>query len=332
MNPSTEKDKAALSFLWKNLIQRAFYVSGGKFPFTTLSRSDSPCSFSENFGFFLSWFFWLNLLLLPFILSRFKSPSQGCHPEERSDEGSRVKTQILRSAQDDNSCESFIHYLLLFLIWFLSTLAGFSNGLSVYDTRFLNFAYVPAMFLLFMFLYLDSIFLKPERRRIFTAILAFLILFSALSNYAVFAGLLSHFGGMQNAVVRAETDVYRDVFHSEPTSTSLYERHPELDGKVIFIDWYDLGPGWFSYAESRLRTEKVLYFFCHNPDSDRLKQFRKAGYSVDAWKQYEILDANPRIFRLMKWAMKIKHSFRKKSKQSLKILIYKITPAGGIAH
>ena len=307
--PSSEKDKAAFSFHWKNLIQRTFYVPGGAFPFTTVSRSDIPRSFSENYGFFLSWFFWLNLLMMPVMLSRWR------------------RSQV--SEEETERREGFLHYLCLYLIWFLSTIAGFSNGLSVLDTRFLNFAYLPSMFLLFMFLDLDGhlVFSKPKPRQVFTAIMAFLILFSALSNMDVFTGLLTHFGGMQNAVVRAETDVYREVFGEEPTSISLYERHLELEGKALFIDWYDHGNDWFPGAETRLKQGGILYFYSREDDSPRLEQFRRAGYAVSAWRRYELLDAKTGIFTFLRWGKKIKNSLRKKTKQSPKILVYKITPA-----
>lgn len=307
IGPSTEKDKAAFSFHWENVLQRAFFVPGGKFPLTTLSRSDTPRSFSENFGFFLSWFFWLNLMGMPILISRY------------------ARAQV--AEEEIERRESFFHSLTLFLIWFLTSLVGFSSGLSVFDTRFLNFAYLPSMFLLFLFLVLDRhlIFLNSKSRRAFTAVMAFLILYSSLSNDCILAGLLSHFGGMQSAVVRAETDVYREVFGEEPTSTSLYERHLELEGKATLIDWYDHGKDWFPSAEARFKRETTLYFFCQKAESFRLEQFRRAGYTVVPWQRYELLDAEAAIFTFFKWAMSLKNVLRRKAKPPPKILIYKIT-------
>lgn len=307
LTPSSEKDKAALSFHWKNLIQRAFYVPGGEVPFTTLFRDSVPRSFSENFGFFMSWFFWLSLLFAPFMLPRFKN------------------TAAL--SEEADSRESYVHYFYLFFIWFSSAVAGFSNGLSVFDTRFLNFAYVPSMLLLFMLIHLVSQnFFTAQNRRWFFVVIAFLILFSALTNFALLGRLLTHFGGMQSTVVRAETAVYRDFFKAEPSSTSLYEKHPELESRVNFIDWYDHGPEWFEAAETKLKKEGVLYFYTREGEAPRLKQLGEAGYEINALGSYALLDSEAGIFRFLRSVSKIKNALRKKAKLAPMILVYKVTP------
>ncbi|MDD5218854.1 MAG: hypothetical protein PHS88_12255, partial [Candidatus Omnitrophica bacterium] len=66
----TQKDKTTLAFNWQNMLARTFYVPGGEFPLTTVLRRKIPQSCTENYGFFLDWFFWLSLVLTPFMLAR----------------------------------------------------------------------------------------------------------------------------------------------------------------------------------------------------------------------------------------------------------------------
>ena len=120
---TSKKDARALSFHWKNDLQRTFFVTGGDFPFNTLVRDKTPLSCTENLGFFLAWPFWIGLMSTPFLLTR----------------------------QRQN--ESYAHFFWLITTWFAVIIAGFSSSADIFDPRFLNFAYPPGVLLLYLMIH-----------------------------------------------------------------------------------------------------------------------------------------------------------------------------------
>lgn len=294
--PTTQKDRVTFSFSWKNLIQRTFYVPGGEFPFLIPHRREIPRSFTENLGFFLGWLFWLGVLLIPFILTRSK----------------------------EKNGDAYRHGLGLVLVWFTATILGFSNGQPVLNTRFLNFGYVPSVLLFLGSVgWLEQRFFSEARRRLFLrGILSLLVIYTTITNFGFFAMLLGHFGGIQDALVRAEKDVFRSFYGEESDDRTLYERHLELENRAVIIDWYDLPADWFEMAEGKLRREKKLYFYARGPESEKLKRFVDGGYAVTLWKSYSFFDAKPLFFKATKAIDWAKSLYKKRKKRE--ILIYLI--------
>lgn len=305
--PTTKKDKTAFSFQWKNIVQRTFFVPGGEFPFTTMRRRQTPKSFTENYGFFLGWVFWLGLpWLLWFMVLHRRKP---CSKEVE------VREEVRR------------HCLWLIILWFAATIAGFANGISVYDTRLLNFAYVPSIFLFFSILSIfeKNYFNNVTKRLSFQILLTTFVLYTCLSNFSILGKLISHFGGIQDALVRSEKDIFFAVYHEPPTEKTLYERHGELESRVAVIDWYELPADWLQTAIEKLNREGIIYFYARSADSERLQELRKAGYPVVFWKRYDFLDAKPLFFRIQRKMLQLKTLFRKsKKKKENVILIYQV--------
>ncbi len=300
--PMTQKDKMTFSFHWKNLLARTFLVPGGEFPFSTVYRKAIPRSFSENYGFFLSWFFWISLLLTPFVLAHAKEPDP---------------SDPLPISQ---------HYFWLTLIWFGATIAGFANGLSVEDTRFLNVAYVPSVLLFFaaMGILERNFFPLAKQRLFFRLFLTSAVLYTSLTNFPLFSKLLVHFGGMQDTVVRAERDVFESFYGKKPAGPwTLYEKHHELETRAVVVDWYDLQENWFDQALEKLKRENKIYFYTRTPDGVRLKKFQEAGYAPILWKRYDFFDAKPLAFKFFKANSQIKQLLGKRAKRQ-EVLIYQI--------
>lgn len=300
-----KKESRALSFKWENAVKRTFFVPGGDFPFTKLQIRKTPRSVSENFGFFPSWILWLGLLLLPIILSRIKqknlSTSRGPAEEEKN------------------------HGILLILVWFFAVLAGFSSGADLMDMRFLNFAYVPGILLLFLIIanMERAFFVKGRQARAFRVVIAALMIFTLIGNFARLAKLIGHFVGIQDALVRAERDVHADFFKEKPKGAALYERHQELEDRAILVDWYELPPHWIRLAEKKLDQEEQLYLYTRELEPRRLSELRQAGYRPELWKRYSFLDAKPLIFRVFKQISALENKYRHELKTN-EVIIYKI--------
>ncbi len=298
------KDKTTLSFHWKNMLQRTFFVAGGEFPLTTLCRKKIPRSLTENMGFFIGWLFWLNLLLLPWILSRFR------------------KKSFSKVSMDPARLE---HEFWILLIWFAATVAGFANGLTVDDTRFLNFAYVPGVLLFFMGMgvWSERFEFLRNRRSMFRWVLTGAILFTAIPNYGFYTGISKHFAGMQWVQVEAEKDLFREAYGKEPGPWEIYLKHSELEQRFRVIDWYNLPADWFETARAKIEKEGLLYFFSRSEDAERLESFRRAGYRVTLWNRYNFYDAPTGFMRYLKLLnfMKLKVGRRIKKHE---VIIYRI--------
>ncbi|MFH1799450.1 MAG: hypothetical protein ABH891_01195 [Candidatus Omnitrophota bacterium] len=270
------KDKMILGFDLKNMIKRTFYVPGGDFPFTTPIRRKEPKSFTENYGCFLGWFFWLSILLTPFLMFRYE--------KKITAEG----TEGL-----------FPQAYWMMLIWFAATVAGFASGAAVGDVRFLNFAYVPSLFILFFAcrIWEERFFPGKISSWIFRTLLSAAVLITLIPNFTTYTKLAAHFGGMQNAVVRWSEDIYRSEFQTEPHGWELYQRYHELETRFMMTDWYELPSHWLETAQSKVAAEGTLYFLTRSTDSERLATLRTAGMKPLLWKRYDLVEAKPLIFR-----------------------------------
>jgi len=301
--PSTKKDKVTFGFQWKNIMKRTFYVPGGEFPFTTVIRHKTPKSFTENYGIFLGWIFWISFLIAPLILIR-----------------SREKIIWLKKGEINE------HFYWLIFIWFGVTIAGFANGINLTEIRLLNFAYVPSIILLFI-----SIGMIEKRwcgkniqQKWLHLILSVLVASTVLSNYALLTKLIGHFGGMQDTLVRVEKDMFQSFFRKAPEAAELYEKHLELERRAVFVDWYEYEENWFEQAQEKLQKEHVLYFLSRDENPRRLQKFRDAGYSVSLLNRYSFFDSNPPIFKILHAATKSRELLKGKPIRQ-EILIYQIT-------
>ena len=305
VTPTTKKDKQTFSFQWRNLVQRTFYVTGGEFPFTTPYRNKTPRSFTENWGMFLSWPFWISIVLTPLTLLRMKSTEDGVNP--------------LRT-------EPFRHFYFLFLTWFCATIAGFANGADLTEIRLLNFAYVPAVFLFFVsvaFLF-DQLIDNEKIKKLTMAILIVAVIMTSSNNYALLLELIGHFGGMQDNIVKAETETYRSFFKEEPKGVALYDHHQELEDRVVFVDWYVHSENWRDQIDEKLKNEGIVYFYTRTPDSERLRALEKLGYHVALWKRFDFLNSNPFIFRMFRVTALLNQAIRKKVRGN-EMLVYLVT-------
>jgi len=294
-----KKETRALSFKWKNAVQRTFFIPGGNFPFTTLQVRKTPRSVSENFGFFPSWILWVGLLLLPIL-------------------------QKKQQKQSDLDEENKIHGTVLILVWFFVILAGFSSGADLMDLRFLNFAYVPGIFLLFLIISNLEHFLFKSIPLIFAFVIASIMIFTSVLNFGQLAKLVGHFSGIQDALVRAERDVYTDFFNEEPKGRSLYERHQELEDRAVLVNWYQLPVLWMNLAKEKINREGQLYFYTRELEPERLTQLRQAGYSAKLWKRYNFFDAKPVLFGLFKQINALSGRYRNRKAQNSEVIVYKI--------
>lgn len=294
--PATKKDSVTLSFSPKNLIQRTFFIPGGEFPFTTVHRRNVPGSFTENHGFFLGWLFWLGILLAPLILTR------------------------LRRRLGEARC----HGYWLALVWFLAIIAGFGSGSGVQDKRLLNFAFVPSVLLLFgtTGMMETAFFRRHAKILIWRWALIVAVLYTGITNLGFYSKLLIHFGGMQDAVVRAERDVYRSVYGEERNPLDLHRHHQELQENFLIIDWYDLPENWFEVAQGKLKKQKRVFFYARTPDSERLQRLREAGYKVMLWKRYSFFEAKPLVFRFSNLIERFKSLYKERKKRE--IIVYLI--------
>ncbi|MFH0983984.1 MAG: hypothetical protein V1882_00455 [Candidatus Omnitrophota bacterium] len=307
------KDKTSLGFSVKNMIERTFYVPGGHFPFTKPFSKKEPRSFTENYKGILGAFFWLSILLTPFLMFRFE----------------KINTP-------GNAPGLFPQVYWMMLIWFAATVAGFASGSSVGDVRFLNFAYVPSLFILFFSarLWEERFFSGKAESQIFRALLAIVIAITLFLNFLSYTKLAAHFGGMQDAVVRIGNDIHKATLGTEPKGWDLYRKHQELETRFVIIDWYELPPEWLSTAKDKLSREGVLYFMTRSASAARLQELQNAGMAPTLWKEYDLVDAKPLIFR---WFRLLQNLTGRAKNQ--KIFVYRIetsaaagkSPAAAIA-
>lgn len=279
----TIKDKQALSFSWQNALRRTFYASDEKFSLTAIFHRDrNPLSFTENYGLPLGLFFWLGLFFSFFLWA-----------------GPKARHSIPEESQQR---ESFSHFFKLFLVWFGVVLAGFSSGMDLSVNRFLNFAYVPSLLLLFMMIGgFSNYFSWPVvKSRIFRALIVLLIIATALFNFGTFIKLLGYYGGMQATVVRAEKDIFPLIYGKNPDEVTLYEKHQDLEQRAVAVGWYNYTKDWTDVMQEKLRTEKRVFLYLRTPDPERLQRLRENGFEITLWKQYSLLDADPLVFHFLK--------------------------------
>ncbi len=301
--PSTKKDKVTFSFQWKNMLERTFYVPGGEFPFTHPIRHKTPKSFTENYGFFLGWLFWLSFLTAPIVL--YFSKKKSFAPA---------------------NVETFEHFYWMLLTWFGITIAGFANGIDLSEIRLLNFAYVPSILLFFISIGIVENWLLQNslQKKCFRFILIVLVAFTVMSNYGLLVKLIGHFGGMQDTLVRVEKDMFKSFFKKNPEGAKLYERHLELENRAVFVDWYEYENNWYEQAQEKLNREKVLYFLSRNENPERLQKFRDAGYEVKLFNRYSFFKSKPPIFKVLRKTTELKELLRGRP-MTQEILVYLIT-------
>lgn len=299
---SNIKDRTAIGFQIKNLVQRTFYVPGGDIPFIKPFRKKEPKSFTENYGFFLGWFFWISILLVPFLIFR-KPPVPS----------------------DEKSDGFFSHAYWMAMIWFAAMIAGFASKASVYDVRFLNFAYVPSLFILggSARIWEERFFATQTKSLIFRGLLGLAVIITVILNLNMYTKLVAHFGAMQNFVVQSSQDIYQDVYGTEPHGWELYQKHQELESRYMVIDWYNLPDTWYNNAMQQLEDNGRIYFLSRTKDSERLEQLRQAGLEPVLWQEYDFVKAKPVIFRLFEALKFLKKKFTGRSKER-KIFVYRI--------
>ena len=173
----------------------------------------------------------------------------------------------------------------------------------------------------------QTIFSTPKNRFYFRVLITLLILLTVIVNLSTLTKLVGDFGGMQDALVRAERDVYQAFYHEPPDARSLYERHRELETRAVLVDWYELPDNWLKQTAGRIEREGTIYGYTRTADSDRLRQLGEAGFEVRLWKRYDLLDGRPLIFKLMKLASRFKNSIRASKKENV-ILVYQIKSQG----
>lgn len=306
IRPSSQKDLRLFSFNLKKGLERIFFQPDSDNPVAILYRKESPRTFTESIGFFLGWFFWIGIILAPFKLIPFavRSPS--------------------RTNEWD---EAFQHYYWILFVWFAMILVGFTSGVSVTDIRYLDFGYVPFVMLFFIMAYAFETKVLRQRhllRFYFRAFIAIAILHATILNFRDLGKLVGHFGGMQSVLVRAEKDVFQQVYGRPPAEEiELYDRHQALERRAIVVDWYDSMDHGFDEAIEKLKREKMIYFYTRRSDSARLMDFQDVGYSVTLWKRYDFLDSEPIAFKILKGINQI---IEKMGGQPLKheILVYRI--------
>lgn len=326
IQPRTKKDKKTFSFSLNHLLQRTFYVSE-KPPIDNLSRSFTEnLGFNflkplgkqlekdaekrewadllktRNFGFPLGWFFWISLSITATILLHKRVPeiASGAYPSE-----------------------SFIHFFWLFLIWFGATVAGFASGVDLTEIRLLNFAYVPAVILLPMSTHvIETHFFNSTRKRLwFRLIFSSFVIWTCVTNFGLLNKLIRDFGGMQDTLVRIERDVYQAVYREAPDPEHLYHRHKDLEGEAVFVEWYEHSADWLESIQAKFKKQNQLFFFTRNPETERLKNLQDAGYVVELWKEYDLLDSRPFVFRIFKQMIRLKPKAKKRA-----IWVYLIKP------
>lgn len=305
-----DKDKKTFSFHWQNMLQRTFFVPGKKpSPFR-------PRSFTENFGPTLDddeiWgripyfgiLFWIVFLSG---ISRLFFGKPSANSLEEAQVSIRTK-----------------HEVWIITIWFGATLAGFANGLDVNDIRFLNFAYVPGILCFFAFLHEPFQLLRPKwlPKLLWNLLLSAAVITPVIFNTLIYNKLTIHLAGMQDALVRAEKDIYRAISLPVPQGWELYEKHADLEKEdsVILSDWYESAN--LKSAEEIIAKNGFVYVYStkSNPtDKEKptlLPELIEKGYSVELSKRYDLLEGSPIIFKILKGVKKKRYD----------LFVYRVTP------
>ena len=305
--PVTVKDQKFFKFDWTSSLKRAFFVprENARFPLLTVKSNDQLLSLTENIGFFAGWVFWLGMLMLPFLIFRFRKRAPG---------------------NGDADPEDFLHFLSLVLLWFAAIIAGYASGAALKDPRYLNFSYLPFLLLFFGILKMaESAFGLPRLgRRLLQTGVALIVAITVFSNYDILEAEIYQGIGIQAAYVRAEREVFVDFYGREPQGEEFYAGHRIFSNRVMVIDWYALPEDWLDNALQRLSQEGVLYYFCHATDTRRLDQMKAAGLREELLTEQVYLDAAPLIFRVMKINNAIREKMKKKPRRQ-RIYVYRIT-------
>lgn len=299
-----KKEKQTVDFRLANLVESVVALPGTKNPLFTFPSKEQPSSFTGNLGFFLGWAFWLGLLLSPLLL---KYAGRSVH----------------LNVDHAEPFQARIHAMRLNLAWFFLVLTSFSSSQVPGDVRYLNFALVPAVVLMAFLIRLvhDALIKHTKARRLFSALITTIFLFTLFRNYTFLVKWVGHFGGLQHSLYESDALIYRKFYKEEPRSLLLLQRHVELEDRVVLVSWYDWGNNWFEKAEEKLKRERVLFVKVRQEDDEKLEKFRQAGYRVDKLKSFPFYDAKPLFFQFSKLLiqMKLKHF------KNLQVVLYQVT-------
>lgn len=297
-----QKEKQMTKFKISTLVARALSLPGEENPLLKLELDESPNSFTGNLGFFLGWFFWLSLLILPLIyfLKRITFPPV---PREQ--------------------LELRFHAALLFFLWFASVVAGFGMGNVLTEVRYLNYALVPAILLLAFFLKFAEGFLPKHAPVQKVATLAFcaMLVFTIIQDFGFLTKWVGFYGGIQHAVYESEKMIYEDYYKTRPDPMEFLRKHGELGRRATLVTWYDHREDWFGEARSRLSQEKVLYVKSRGEPDDKLDKFQKEGLRVEKMANFSFYDAKPLFFSFSKLLIEN----RLKKNKNLQVVVYKVT-------
>ncbi len=296
-NRAEQKEKQIRTVHIQNLHSSIVHNPQGENPFATVFKDKPPQSVTENYGFFLGWFFWIFLCTsFFFLVKNVNAPS----------ESERI-------------------YFLKHFFKLTSVLTGilavtFMSDFISADLRYLSFILTPSLLLLMWGILLFEYYLKGDKKFfIFRAIMIGSFVFTIGTNLGFYLKYLGHFGGgMTYGFVEAAKKVYEDKYQRKPVGHELYLEFPKLYGRNLLIEWHDSFKDNMKQLGARdLRSTYYVLSRNQNPEIPS-----KVNSARIALGDVNFLDAPPVVFRVLKAVRSIKN---KQDKD--KIFIYKIVPA-----
>jgi len=295
-NRAEQKEKQIRTVHIQNLYSSIVHNPQGENPFTTVFKDKPPQSVTENYGFFMGWFFWIFLSTSFFFIIK---------NVNTSDEPKRI--YFLK------------HFFKLILIFTGILAATFMSDFVSADLRYLSFILTPSLLLLMWGILLFEYHLKGNKKFfIFRIIMIGSFVFTIGTNLEFYLKYLGHFGGgMTYGFVEATKKVYEDKYQRKPVGHELYLEFPKLYQHNLLIEWHD------SFKDNVRQinagdSKSTYYVLSRNRNPEIPSEVSSARIALG---DVNFLDAPPVIFRVLKAIRSIKN---KEDKE--KIFVYKIVP------
>lgn len=303
----TLNDQKTTTYKFDYFFARTFWSSQEQFKriFPLNRKKTIPLSLTGNFAFFFSVFFWGSLLVLPFVYRKIYAD------EEESASGRR-------------------DFYFIALAWFLFSIMMFgTGGQSPENPRYLIYAYIPMLYLLFANISLaGKFFSKYVPAKYLKFFLIAIVVYTAASNMRIHAASVKGAVTMQSASVEVEKAFHLDLNGQVPAEQVFYKSHPQImQDYLLVVDWHEMPDTWFEKAAKNIETFGAFYYLSIDENPSRLQEIDSNAYQVDLTATIKQYGRGTLYSKLIHMTYLIADRFGLKKYDSKNFYLYRISPS-----